>query len=112
MSAAERQHAAMERAQRDRDRLDVVRGVLADMHEAAWESMERDDFAATETEWRKLAEVDKVRPSVEADHAVATARWQAAAAPVEPVVRVEARLAPQRRVIGARPRSRGIERSR
>lgn len=112
MSAAE-QRTAMDRAQQERDRLDVVRGVLADMHEAAWESMERDDFAATTTEWRKLAEIDKVRPSVEADHAAASARWQVAATPVEAPVRVEPRLAPQRRVlVGQRPRSRGIERSR
>ncbi|MFJ2665696.1 hypothetical protein ACIO14_15215 [Nocardia fluminea] len=107
----------MSDAQQDCERLDVVRGVLFDMHEAAWESMERDDFAATATEHAKLAYLKQVRPAVESEHEAASQRWHDAAStvalPIEPPVRVEPRLAPQRRaVVGRRRRSRGIERSR
>jgi hypothetical protein len=103
-------------AQTECERLDTVRGLLFDMQEAAWESMERDDFAATTTEFDKLAHLTRVTPSVVADHAAATKRWQDTSAEFVAAVheesqRDEPRLAPQRRVL-VRPRSRGIERSR
>lgn len=80
------------------DRLDVVSGVLWDMQEAAWESMERNDFAETTTEFARLAYLKQVGPSVEAD--------RVAVAPTQGRVDMTRRLAHRR------PRSRGIERSR
>ncbi|MGW0247973.1 hypothetical protein ACWDYH_15205 [Nocardia goodfellowii] len=73
------------------ERLSVVSDLLFDISEAAWDCLQKDNYAHTKTEFAKLNHVRRVRDEVASDSAAALDRW---AAPV------------------ARPASRRIERSR
>ncbi|MBF6134988.1 hypothetical protein IU501_18505 [Nocardia otitidiscaviarum] len=85
------------------ERLSTADEVLFDMSEAAWVSMERNDFAHTAGERAKLDYLKGVRDAVKNETSEARRSWRAA------LTAEIARNAEQRRT---RTSSRRIERSR